>query len=238
MHQVYSTFFLWSTMLRTRWAATALLVFTFLLPLSNRISEASTDPAMVCDDAARHVARQSEVPLDVLRAITRAETGRGKSGGMKPWPWTVNMEGEGIWFDTEDQARAYVFRHFKNGARSFDIGCFQINYRWHHQAFNSIEEMFDPIVNAQYAARFLMSLYAELGSWDSAVGAYHSRTQKYASRYLNKYTEIRRDLPDSNVSEQGSGMALLRPTKPTYALGSLVSLGSSPARSILVKQGN
>src|SRR5699024_6482524 len=97
------------------------------------------------DRAARQAARAHDVPLDVLRAISRAETGRPRQGGLQPWPWTVNMEGRGRWFDNADAARAYVFAHFKAGARSFDVGCFQINYRWHGDAFRSIDEMFDPV---------------------------------------------------------------------------------------------
>ena len=47
------------------------------------------------------------------------------------------MEGKGKWFQTRDEALSYVFKHFKRGARSFDVGCFQINFKWHGQAFPS-----------------------------------------------------------------------------------------------------
>src|SRR5690606_11949553 len=76
---------------------------------------ASATVAEICDSAAQRVALESGVPLSVLRAITRVETGRAAGNGVQPWPWTVNMEGKGVWFDTEDEARAYVFREFKRG---------------------------------------------------------------------------------------------------------------------------
>ena len=83
----------------------------------------------VCDRAAVRAANQHGVPLDILRAITRVETGRAEGArGVQPWPWTVNMEGKGKWFQTRDEALSYVFKHFKRGARSFDVGCFQINF--------------------------------------------------------------------------------------------------------------
>ncbi len=144
---------------------------------------AQPDDMDACDQAARAVAKQSQVPLKILKAITRTETGRVFNGEFSPWPWTVNMEGKGVWFETAELARAYVYKHYKAGARSFDVGCFQLNYKWHSQAFSSIQEMFDPISNATYAAQFLSQLYAEFGSWDEAVGAYHSRTPKYAENY-------------------------------------------------------
>lgn len=168
------------------------------------------DPAAMCDRAAAQIAQETDVPLDVLRAITRTETGRGANAEMRPWPWTVNMEGRGVWFDSEAQAQGYVFRHFRSGARSFDIGCFQINYKWHGHAFANIEDMFDPVLNARYAASFLAKLYGEHGDWSRAVGAYHSRTQKYAARYLQKYEEVRRAMPTSaQAPHEGNRFPLL-----------------------------
>lgn len=159
-------------------------------------SSEQTRVAAICESAALMVSRETGVPLDVLRAISLTETGRKTKGGFAPWPWTVNMEGIGKWFDDVATAQAYVDRHFARGARSFDVGCFQINYRWHGQAFSSIEDMFDPILNARYAARFLSELYGEFGTWSRAAGAYHSRTPKYAKRYAARFDRIRATLPD------------------------------------------
>lgn len=195
-------------------------------------------PGEICDRAAQSVSLESDVPLVVLRAITRTETGRRHGESMRPWPWTINMQGTGIWFDTEDQARVYVFRHFKNGARSFDVGCFQINYKWHGQAFNSIDDMFDPLKNARYAASYLKKLHGELGSWDKAVGAYHSRTQKHAERYLARYTEIRDSLSEEPPIHRPRGFTLLQGLPATSRRGSLVPLGPSTGRNILVRRGN
>lgn len=151
--------------------------------------------AAICDQAAVRISQESGVPLDVLRSISLTETGRRKDGAFRPWPWTVNMEGAGKWFDTRDEAQAYVDRHFARGARSFDVGCFQINYRWHGRAFSSVEEMFDPLANARYAARFLTELYDEFGDWSRAAGAYHSRTPALARKYAARFDRIRARLP-------------------------------------------
>ncbi|MEP2029511.1 MAG: transglycosylase SLT domain-containing protein [Paracoccaceae bacterium] len=211
-----------------------------------------------CDAAARTAARNSDVPLAVLLAVTRSETGRARKGGLQPWPWTVNMEGKGVWFETEDEARQYVFRHFKRGARSFDVGCFQINYKWHGAAFSSIDEMFDPIVNAEYAARFLSDLYSELGDWSKAAGAYHSRTPQFANKYIARFERIYGAVTKSTgqqppLSSQGNRASqqvvdnnqrenrfpLLR-ASGTSAMGSLVPISSGAGRSLFgtpVKSG-
>lgn len=156
---------------------------------------------MICERAALRASQQSGVPLSVLRAIALTETGRTKNGSFRPWPWTVNMEGKGVWFDTVEEARAYVARHHGRGARSYDVGCFQINYRWHGQHFASPEAMFDPDANAAYAARFLGELYAEFGDWSRAAGAYHSRTPQYANRYRARFDRIRARLTKDGDQE-------------------------------------
>ena len=185
----------------------AILIACLTAGLPLHASPASS-PRAICDRAARVAAQNSNVPLDVLQAITRTETGRRQNGRVEPWPWTVNMEGKGMWFDTLDEARAYVFRHFKRGARSFDIGCFQINYKWHNHAFSSIDEMFDPIANATYAAEFLSKLYREFGNWSDAAGAYHSRTPQYANRYKAVFERHRRD------SQDQTRLAMANPPTP------------------------
>ncbi len=157
-------------------------------PVHAAATPASGDPAGLCIAAARTAAAETGVPASVLVAITQAETGRGNDA--RPWPWTVNMEGEGRWFDDAAAARAFAEGRAAAGARSFDIGCFQINHRWHGQAFESIAAMFDPLENARYAARFLADLRVETGDWSLAAGAYHSRTPENAQRYRARFDRL------------------------------------------------
>ncbi|MEM7508243.1 MAG: lytic transglycosylase domain-containing protein [Pseudomonadota bacterium] len=144
----------------------------------------------ICDSSARVAGEARGVPVDVLRALTRTETGRRIGGNLSPWPWTVNMEGAGFWFETREEALDFVMKHHARGARSFDVGCFQINYRWHGEAFESIAAMFDPAANAAYAAKFLSDLHGESGKWSTAAGHYHSRTPELAKKYRGRFATI------------------------------------------------
>ena len=161
----------------------------------------SADYSAVCEQAAEVAAQKTGVPVSVLKAISLNETGRKSDGAFRPWAWTVNMEGKGHWFDTLDEARAFVFKEYKRGARSFDVGCFQINYKWHGHAFPSIDAMFDPVENSLYAARFLNELYGETGSWMKAAGAYHSRTPKYADKYAARFSKFRQKFAHEDGSD-------------------------------------
>jgi len=211
-----------------------------LHPLSARARKAMGDGG-ICNISARKAARKTGVPLSVLMAISLAETGRKTAGKLQPWPWTVNMEGAGNWFDSRTTALSYAVKNYKRGARSFDIGCFQINYKWHGDAFSSIDQMFDPDVNALYAARYLLDLFQEKGDWKSAAGAYHSRTLKYAQRYADRFARLHSELTGSGAFPDGAKKArtnrypLLQALATSAASrGSLVRIASGQGGGALI----
>jgi hypothetical protein len=146
--------------------------------------------AALCDDAAVVAATESRVPVRILHALSRTETGRTHENAFGPWPWTVNHAGDGRWFSDRRSALAHAEGLRARGARNLDIGCFQINLRWHGHAFASVAQMFDPLQNARYAAAFLTDLHLEFGDWDAAVAAFHSRTPDFAARYMERYHRI------------------------------------------------
>jgi hypothetical protein len=186
--------------------------------------------AALCDRAAAQAAAESGVPLAVLRAITRTETGRALDGGFLPWPWAVNMEGKGLWFDSRDAALAYAEAAFARGARSFDMGCFQVNYKWHGAHFPSLAAMMDPLESARYAAKYLTELQAVLGDWTQAAGRYHSGTPEYAARYRARYERLLASLPPMPPEAGETRLAALTPPRketPVPAF-TLVTLPATP----------
>lgn len=163
--------------------------------------EAAVGYAGLCDRAIRAAAARHDVPLRLMRAVSLVESGKTvpmTDGGSArvAWPWTVNMEGAGRWFDDRASAIDYVQRERGRGARSFDVGCMQVNHLWHGEAFRSIADMFDPEQNADYAARFLRSLKEEAGDWFVAAGNYHSRTPKFHQAYRAKVKSAAASLSD------------------------------------------
>ena len=136
-------------------------------------------PADLCDQAVARAAARHGAPQRLLRALAKVETGRNG----RPWPWTVNAGGEGRWFDSKAKALAWAQKKLSEGVKSIDLGCMQINRIWHGDAFRDLEHMLDPYANADYAARYLMSLERETGDWMRAAGFYHSRTKKHFDRY-------------------------------------------------------
>lgn len=207
-------------------------VRSVLLGVSLAMAGALPVHASLCDAAAQRAAAETGVPLDVMRTITRLETGRGKDAD--PWPWTVNHAGDGSWFQTEDDARSYVFSKVKRGVSNIDIGCFQINYRWHAEGFRSLDDMFDPDLNALYAAQFLSDLYREYGTWTDAAGAYHSRTPEHADRYKSKFRRLQDrvaslDMPETDDRHDPSPV----PKRPAPLFG---QAGTARSGSVFLTQ--
>jgi hypothetical protein len=153
---------------------------TFVLTAATPARE---DAAALCLDAASDAATRTGVPYEVLLAISTVETGRKH----RPWPWTVNFGGEGKWFDTAAEAEAGAADALDRGAINVDLGCFQLNYRWHAEGFATIADMLDPQQNAIYAAELLAEHYAKSGDWALAAAAYHSATPEYALAYQAKF---------------------------------------------------
>ena len=129
----------------------------------------------------------------LLLAIAKAESGRPVPplAGLQPWPWAINADGGGYYFDSKAAAVAWTVQALQRGVRQIDVGCMQINLQSHPTAFLSIDQAFDPAANADYAARFLGQLVADAGgNWFEAVGHYHSYTPDLAADYRERVSAI------------------------------------------------
>lgn len=152
---------------------------------------------MACLQAATAAEQEAGIPTGLLAAIGQVESGKrdALTGRMLPWPWAINSQGVGRWFDSaEDAARAVVTLQAR-GVRSIDMGCFQVNAQHHAAAFATLGEAFDPLSNARYAARFLTDLRGRTGSWDGAVAAYHSSTPGVGEPYRDRVLAVWQGAP-------------------------------------------
>ena len=126
------------------------------------------------------------------RRSARVESGRRDpvTGDWHPWPWTLDVEGEGAFYETKAQAVAAVQAAQARGVRSIDVGCAQINLLHHPNAFASLDIALDPQANANYAAQFLKELYGQSGDWNKAAAAYHSATPEIGAEYQRKVLAV------------------------------------------------
>jgi hypothetical protein len=143
------------------------------------------EASAACRAAISTAERERSVPTGLLQAIGRVESGRRDpaTGAFAPWPWTINAEGRGMFFPTREAAIAEVRQLQARGVRIIDVGCMQVNLHHHPNAFPALEQAFDPLANARYAAQFLSELRESSGDWARAAGHYHSQTPERAEPY-------------------------------------------------------
>jgi len=152
--------------------------------------------ANTCITAIAHQERAKGIPHGLLQAISLAESGRwfadtGKARGeIIAWPWTVTTGGKGHFLPNRVDAVAFVQSLQADGVENIDVGCMQINLKYHPDAFSSIEQAFDAHINATYAANFLKARHAVSKSWILAAGDYHSTTPELNQGYRAKVTKL------------------------------------------------
>ncbi|WGV14938.1 transglycosylase SLT domain-containing protein [Fuscovulum ytuae] len=208
------------------------------LVLSLAILAPGLAAAQDCARLATEAGAEAGLPDGLLPAISLVEAGRGTgNGGLAPWPWTLNEGGKGMYFDTKEEALAYLEQALARGVTNIDIGCMQLNWKWHSAGFASPAEMMDPVRNTRYAARFMTELKNRLGSWDVAASAYHSTDPDRGRRYLEKVMAARSSFryspqPGHDTADTGGTLLTAIPAELdgilAHAGSPLIALASAP----------
>ena len=161
--------------IRSRPAIRIVLLAPVVLAVLALALTAGPARANICEQAIAVAAQRHGVDRHLMLAISRVESGLT--------PWVINAEGAGQRFATKAEAMARVAELQAAGVTSIDVGCMQVNLRWHPDAFAGLAQAFDPYVNADYAARFLRRLRIETGSWTLAAVRYHSAAPERQAIY-------------------------------------------------------
>ncbi len=158
----------------------------------------------LCEIAADRAEARYQIKSNLLQTIASVESGRWnvEAGRRVAWPWAVHANGRGWYFKTKAEAVAAVQELQRKGITNIDVGCMQINLKYHGTAFQNLDEAFDPQKNADYSARFLKKLYERnKQDWSKTAMHYHSRNMRlgnnYKSRLEKHYVEYVRADGDS-----------------------------------------
>ncbi len=163
-------------------------------PRESATQASDASPWAACERAAIAVEASRKMPRALLVSVAVVESGRFNAGNRatRPWPWTINAEGQSFYFDSKKKAVAATRRLLNAGLRSIDVGCMQVNLRYHPQAFASLDDAFEPLTNVAYGATFLKQLHEKTKSWPKAIAQYHSEStelnQPYFARVIGIWT--------------------------------------------------
>lgn len=165
--------------------ASIIFTLSFLILVKEALAD-NIDKLKLCENTIESVELQTDIPKGLLLGIGKAEAIRKINNKYIIWPWTANHAGKSLFFDNKEQMKNYVFKNLKRKDFNIDVGCMQINIKWHKNNFKKISDMFEVNPNISYAASFLKQLKNKHGSWDKAIKHYHSSDPKKNNPYLIK----------------------------------------------------
>ena len=137
------------------------------------------------------------LPNKLLTSIALVESGI-KKNEFKSWPWTLNVSGKSMYFDNKLETLEYLKSNISS-KKSIDVGCMQINTRYHLKNFKDLSHLVEPEENVKYAAIYLRKLYNKHKSWNEAVSRYHSSIPKRKKNYLKKVYTYWNDLRQQKI---------------------------------------
>lgn len=176
-----------------------------LFSLSAKESSPTLSDTEICLYYTSLQEKRFGIKENLLSTIALVETGRynpDHSLGVNPWPWTVTSIKGSAYHKSKKEAISKIKSLISEGVKSIDVGCMQINLKFHGEAFSSIEDALDPEKNTAYAASYLKRLYRSTGSWGKAATTYHSGNQDKALKYEEKLISAWRKLNNYKQAEK------------------------------------
>ncbi len=134
----------------------------------------------------RQVGAFCDVPARLLYAVALGESGRKVAGQWTAWPWTLNVQGRGFYFDSRERVFEALMQAITEG-RSVDVGPMQLNWRWKYDWLPSPWLATEPVFNIGTGARIIRAHYDRNpnAGWFEAAGRYHreaNRPQDFVAR--------------------------------------------------------
>ena len=151
--------------------------------------------------AYRRIASQHEIPVGLFYALALAESGKmiESVNRRRPWPWTLNIAGNGLYFNNRWQAWRALDQSLRAGQDSVDIGLMQVNWHFHRARLGNTWLALDPTHNLNVGADILKDCYEKRRDWWASVGCYHAPSdQARAKRYRARVRALWRELPGVN----------------------------------------
>lgn len=145
-------------------------MITAIISATACISSALAANNHACENQILAAADIYNIPAGILYSVGLTETGR--KGTLHPH--ALNIEGKAVYADSAQHALRVFTRARLENKKLIDLGCMQINHYYHHDQFESVEDMLDPRQNVQYAAKFLARLKKRHQTWTMAVARYHA----------------------------------------------------------------
>lgn len=135
------------------------------------------------------------VPPLVLYGVALQESAKLFGPYALPWPWTLNVQGKPVRYNSYSASVAGMRSFIASGVRNVDAGLMQVNWGYHRDKLLDPAQALDPYPNMAVGARILQGHFASTGNWYTAVGRYHSpgnaeRAANYAALVYRRMAQV------------------------------------------------
>ncbi|CAK7008756.1 lytic transglycosylase domain-containing protein [Saezia sanguinis] len=189
-----------------------LLLYSLGTGTQNTKAQAQEIPPPAYQIAAAH----TEIPATVLYAIALQESGRSVNGKHRPWPWTLNISGQGYYFDTQEAACSRLTTTLKTtSAKRIDVGLGQINVGYHSHRVEKPCDLLNPYVNLALAGQILAEQHRPGQDWLITMGKYHSPANgaaaaRYRAAIQRHYAQLLPQQPPQRQSSLSKPLVVLK----------------------------
>lgn len=172
-----------------------IIIVLFFIPKAYPASHTNIKQSLYCIRYFSYYEKKYRIPRDLLYAISIHEAGKPHSYNLSiVWPWSLHINGKAYYLKNGRSSLRFVKKQISRGITNIDIGCMQINFKYHSKNFKSISHMINPKYNIEYASKFLLSKYKKTRSWKKAVSQYHSHNVPLGSKYADKIFRIYKNM--------------------------------------------
>jgi hypothetical protein len=135
------------------------------------------------------------VPPIILYGVALQESAKLFGPHVLPYPWTLNVRGTPMRFQSYQAAVAALRSYVTAGITSVDCGLLQVNWRCHHDKLGSFWAALDPYPNIGVGARLLREHFDDTRDWFRAVAHYHNKDPKIGLPYATAVYRRIADIP-------------------------------------------
>lgn len=144
-----------------------------------------------CPTLISQAETRRNIPRGLLMAIAMTES----SLNGRPNPFAMNIAGRSYFASSGQDMANVISANWQRGVTSIDVGCMQINLKYHGMKFGRLTDLLNSPTNVEYGASYLIALAVEAGSWKDAVMSYHNKKNPtrrawYGCKVWNNYLRI------------------------------------------------
>ena len=170
-----------------------------LITLALFSSSLSSNEVIGCHKYTEKYNKVYKLPNKLLTSISLVESGIFKGNDVSSWPWALNINGHSKYFKNKEETISFLKKNLPK-SKNIDIGCMQINYKFHGHKFEDLDHILNPEENVKYAAQFLKKLFKRHKSWNEEISRYHSSKPKRKKKYLMKVKNFWDDLRQRKIN--------------------------------------